>query len=362
MASLQTSTVATSMAVAGNTVWTNGNMGGTARADTGLDADQIWGYNRNYFDIPSRIDATVTVGGSTGTYYPMIFTQDDWDAGGGGTPLIMDVRRTNPNQDGTGYGVMFAKIKYRATNWGFHQNHWEVMESYGSGNQYPFIANIAQPGTANYLAVWMRGGCSFSFSFGTRATLFDTSTKATKGGWNSTTQTSTTGDGWAWESTGLTGGGISTQTTQSLPTNAHYYQQDLCSKGYDLGQGGFRASNVYVTTKTISSDGRYKDNLDVSFGLEFLELLKPTSYQWIGGKPDTKHHYGFIAQEVKEVMDKLGIAESDFAGYDSRNPEHLALSYDQFIPILITAIQEEENIMTGLKERVSKLELAHGNV
>jgi hypothetical protein len=362
MASLQAST-ATSLTVDSNTVWTAATDGSTNGAGTGLDANQIAGYTALRFDIPTRIDATTTLtGGASNTFYPMVFTEDDWDAGGSGTPLIMDIRRNDPSINGAGTGRFFFKLKYRATNWGFHQNHWEVLENYGDGNGYPFIANIAQPGTSNYLAVWMRGGLTYNMSYGTRANLFDASVRSgAKGAWTGSVG-STSGDAWSWEHPNLTSSGVAPQTTLSIPTSAHYYQQHFCAKGTNLGDGSFRAANCYVVTKDLSSDQRYKDNFELSLGLEFLEKLKPVSYQWKDESNDKQHHYGFIAQEVKAVMDELGIAEQDFAGYDGRNTEHLAMDYNQFIPVVINAIQQEEETMSKLKQRVTLLEEKYGNL
>ena len=110
-----------------------------------------------------------------------------------------------------------------------------------------------------------------------------------------------------------------------------------------------------MQTKDISSDVRYKDNFDVSFGIAFLEKLNPVRFQRIGDS-DRKFHHGMIAQEVGQALQELGYTSNDFAGFDDRNPDHLALMYDHFIPVIINAIQEEENEMTLLKQRVKLLE------
>ena len=209
----------------------------------------------------------------------------------------------------------------------------------------------------------MRGGITYDIQYGTRASLYDSSVRAgAKGGWTGGVG-STTGDGWSWEHPNLSTGGVSPQSTLSIPTSAHYYQQHLCSKGYDLGLSSFRASNCYVVTKNISSDQRYKDNFAVSLGMEFLQKLNPVSYQWIDEvNADKNQHYGLIAQEVKSVMDQLGIEEADFAGYDGRNPEALAMDYNQLVPIIINAIQEEQAIMIELTNRVISLEEKYGDL
>jgi hypothetical protein len=361
MATLQ-ATTATSMTVNNNTVWTAANDGSTNGADTGLDAGSIWGYNHLDFDIPARLSTTHTLtGGDTGTFYPMIFTEDDWTVDSTSHAMTMDIKRTNPNTNASGAGAFIFKVRYKGTNWGYHQNHYEVLEHYGSGSAYPFVAAIAQPGTTVWLAVWLRGGYTYDFQYGSRAGLFDTSLKSRKGGvvganWGNPFGSSDTGDTWYWENNyGVNTPGVSTQTTLSLPTNGIYYQQHLCSKGYNLGLSDYRWTDCFVQTKDISSDARYKDNFGVSFGMAFLEKLNPVRFQRIGDT-DRKFHHGFIAQEVGEALQELGYTSIDFAGFDDRNPDHLALMYDQFIPVIINAIQEEENEMSLLKQRVRQLE------
>lgn len=356
------STTAPSMTVNSNIVWTAANDGSTNGAQTGLDANAIAGWTKFDFDIPARINTSTTLsGGLSNTFYPMVFTEDDWSTGGDGCPLIMTIVRNDPNQNGVNQGRFFMKIKYRATNWGFHQNHWEVLENFGDGSGYPFVANIAQPGTANYLSVWMRGGLTYSFSFGTRATLFDSNVKAgAKGGWTGNVG-STTGDGWSWENPQLSTGGVAPQTALSIPSSAHYYQQHFCSKGFDLGTTAYRATNCFVVTQNLSSDVRYKSDFKVSLGSQFLEKLNPIAYEW---KEDTTNitHYGLSAQQVKSVMDELHINTADFAGYDERDPDNLAIDYNQFIPIIINAIKENDIILKNLKNRILKLEENYGSV
>jgi hypothetical protein len=97
--------------------------------------------------------------------------------------------------------------------------------------------------------------------------------------------------------------------------------------------------------------------------MEFLQKLNPVSYQWIDEvNADKNQHYGLIAQEVKSVMDELGIEEADFAGYDGRDPEALAMDYNQLVPIIINAIQEEQAIMIELTNRVISLEEKYGDL
>lgn len=152
---------------------------------------------------------------------------------------------------------------------------------------------------------------------------------------------------------------------------------------YSLGlSGSFRWSRVFANNTTIStSDMREKTNIvDSPLGLEFIEALRPVSFKWIQGSqevivdengagivigqtPENKpiykmkqisgkrSHYGFIAQEVKQVLDEANVG--DFAGWVIDNVDdpdsRQSLSYEQFISPLVKAVQE-------LSARVKQLE------
>jgi hypothetical protein len=61
------------------------------------------------------------------------------------------------------------------------------------------------------------------------------------------------------------------------------------------------------------------------------------------GYTGSRNHYGFIAQEVKEALDVIGIGDT-FSGWildDIDDPNsYQSLSYDKFIAPLTKAVQE----------------------
>jgi hypothetical protein len=129
---------------------------------------------------------------------------------------------------------------------------------------------------------------------------------------------------------------------------------------YYLGVGSNRWIAVYAVNGTIqTSDKREKTEIQASaLGIDFIKSLKPVSYKWnIGqnivsksddGKTDVitpregvRRHWGFIAQDVEESVNKAGV---DFGGWlleDKDDPDsRQALRYDQFIAPLTKALQE----------------------
>lgn len=137
------------------------------------------------------------------------------------------------------------------------------------------------------------------------------------------------------------------------------------------GKSGLRWSAVWAANGAIqTSDERAKTDIAPSaLGLDFIRSLKPVSYRWkIGGNrvtstaedgsileveplPGKRTHYGLVAQQVKEALDRSGVG--DFAGWvleDQDKPDSAQhLRYDQFIAPLIKAVQE-------LSERLEELE------
>jgi hypothetical protein len=146
--------------------------------------------------------------------------------------------------------------------------------------------------------------------------------------------------------------------------------------GCVLGKAGNRWSAVWAANGTIqTSDQRAKVNIaDAQLGSDFVKSLRPVSYRWIeGGKkhtgeydengdciyetlPGTRTHWGFIAQEVKAVVDAAGV---DFGGWvltDKNDPDsQQALRYDQFIAPLTKALQETMAELEALKAEVAAL-------
>lgn len=147
--------------------------------------------------------------------------------------------------------------------------------------------------------------------------------------------------------------------------------------GSNQVQLGDSATTTYVyNTVQTRSDARDKADIqDTQLGLNFIEKLKPRDFRWNyredyketvinpetqeatvfhldkdGSKKRTRKHHGLIAQEVKAVMDEMGI---DFGGYQDHSfkggADRLTIGYEELIAPLIKAVQE-------LSARVKQLE------
>lgn len=129
-----------------------------------------------------------------------------------------------------------------------------------------------------------------------------------------------------------------------------------------LGTTNKKWTKVYATTGTIqTSDKREKKNIeemDVTWS-EFILDLKPCTYEWkkIGEKGT---HAGFIAQEVRDSLFKLGLKEEDFRGlqhdvYEDGSDSY-GLNYAEFIAPMVHLIQEQQKQIDDLNNRLKLLE------
>ena len=173
----------------------------------------------------------------------------------------------------------------------------------------------------------------------------------------------------------------------------------LCGRGPSSGSTNLGNANdlwkaVYAANGTIqTSDRNQKEDiveLDSSVK-DFIMDLKPVSYKFKNVHPDIIHdrtHYGLIAQDVEETMNKMGMTALDFGGfckdqkcikvnetiikrneYTGEDEEEIisrdqivegeyvyGLRYEEFISPLIKMVQDQQREIESLKARLDELE------
>jgi hypothetical protein len=174
--------------------------------------------------------------------------------------------------------------------------------------------------------------------------------------------------------------GHSTSTSGANNDRQIVIGSDLASQGEDyITMGRDSVGKIYNqyssnASWTRTSDVRMKkdiqDNTDL--GLDFVNALRTVTYKWkapsehptdflsydseITEASYTKKMYGFIAQEVKVVMDSQNI--TDFNGWTQTegNGDVQGVSYEMFVMPLIKAVQELSAKNDALEARIKKLE------
>ena len=107
---------------------------------------------------------------------------------------------------------------------------------------------------------------------------------------------------------------INSITTSNTTSNMVYCQQVIpekdCSSGYTCGNSSHRWNNVYSRTATINtSDRNEKHDINYDFDVDIFKSLKPCTYMYNVGD---RIHYGFIAQDVEQLMQYNNLDYKDF--------------------------------------------------
>ena len=147
---------------------------------------------------------------------------------------------------------------------------------------------------------------------------------------------------------------------------------ETSSNKFSFGKSGDVVSNVFSSNAnwSRSSDIRKKREIyDQGLGLDFINDLRTVNFQWkpqnefpkewadyneISTNDTSVVMHGFIAQEVKEALDKhASKRDSVFAGWSEGEDGMQHTSREMFVIPLIKAVQE---LSTEVKELKAKLE------
>ncbi len=114
---------------------------------------------------------------------------------------------------------------------------------------------------------------------------------------------------------------------------------------------GVWGAGAYVN----GSDERLKDNIQsLDSGLDVIKAMRPVTFQY---KPeyskDQSVQPGFIAQELQTAMAGKAYLE----GVVQEGPNHLNVAYQNIIPILVKAMQEQQDQIKVLQDKIAALEI-----
>jgi len=131
------------------------------------------------------------------------------------------------------------------------------------------------------------------------------------------------------------------------------YLEDWPTRWIGLATWDICARNIRYSTLSGRSDMRLKQNiasLDPLRDSERLLSLRPVSYEWKpeAGTPGT--HYGFIAQEVREIFPELVDV-----GVDPEGKETLGVRYLELIPHLVNVLQKQQAEINELRAEIQRL-------
>tara|TARA_R110002050_G_scaffold18653_2_gene54246 strand:+ start:506 stop:2239 length:1734 start_codon:yes stop_codon:yes gene_type:complete len=110
--------------------------------------------------------------------------------------------------------------------------------------------------------------------------------------------------------------------------------------------GSIEHNGTSTVAYNTSSDYRLKENIKpLANGLQRLLQLKPVQFDW---KEDKTSSEGFIAHEVQEIF-------SDAISGEKDGEQTQGMDYGRITPLLVKAIQEQQEQIEGLKQEIQNL-------
>ena len=138
--------------------------------------------------------------------------------------------------------------------------------------------------------------------------------------------------------------------SQNLTTGSSNLILDVRSNGTSI-IGEINATNT-ATQFNTSSDYRLKENVEtLKDGLDRLNQLKPVQFTWT---TDGSLSEGFIAHEVEYLFPDAVSGEKD-AVDEEGNIAPQQVDYGRITPLLVKAIQEQQEQIEELKTEIAKL-------
>jgi hypothetical protein len=114
--------------------------------------------------------------------------------------------------------------------------------------------------------------------------------------------------------------------------------------------GNFHAdADIIAFSTTTASDIKFKENVkSIPYGLKEVLQMNPVEFDWIE-KRDGQHDIGFIAQEMEKIVPEV-IKETETLEVGGT---HKTMDYAKLTSILVQAIQEQQEQINELKEKLN---------
>jgi len=147
-------------------------------------------------------------------------------------------------------------------------------------------------------------------------------------------------------------------------TNINNGFAPLAHLTYDLGYSNMDRAwdDVYADDFVNVSDEREKNSItDIGYGLDEVLKMRPVAYR-LNKDPFNEQKLGLIAQEVLPIVNEavkthdyklLDENDSDFSPVEL---ERMGIKYQQLIPVLIKATQEQNDLIKNQQKLIEELQ------
>jgi hypothetical protein len=111
-----------------------------------------------------------------------------------------------------------------------------------------------------------------------------------------------------------------------------------------------------MVPSTLQTDVEKKNIKDLTYGLSEVLEMQPISFNWKDkNSPDLK--LGLIAQDLQELIPEVVkshtlVADETTGQISKIEVDRLGVYYSDLVPVLIKAIQEQNEVVTDLKEEL----------
>lgn len=132
-------------------------------------------------------------------------------------------------------------------------------------------------------------------------------------------------------------------TNSTIQTSDRRKKKDICP----IGGNDAKITRTSMLTSPSAPSARDQDD---NIYLKLFDNLKPMQYRLVNG--DEKLCFGFIAQDIIEVMKEIGIPEDalDIVHHDQfeNGEESYGIAYENIIPLLVCKVQELNNTLNTI--------------
>lgn len=142
---------------------------------------------------------------------------------------------------------------------------------------------------------------------------------------------------------------LNANTSQNWANGWHEFIR-FFNQGSVIGE--IKQTNASTIAYSTTSDYRLKTDFKNFIGLNLISKLKPYDYAW---KVDSSRMYGFKAHELQEVLPYLVSGKKDAVDEQGKIMPQ-TVDYSKLTPILVKAIQEQEEKIKMQDQKMLKLD------
>ena len=155
---------------------------------------------------------------------------------------------------------------------------------------------------------------------------------------------------------------VGTAGVSSIACGGHF--RPGLSDAYNLGSDKRFWNYIYSLNGSSGSDRKIKDNItdiNVDFSEQLINGLAPKSYTFKTAKTP-RTHYGFVAQDVEELLkslgtsvDEVGLVCKSLPGEPDSEDNHYSLNYTNLIAPMVSVIQQLSRRVEELENKLDKI-------